>query len=384
MALTAVAQVDYPNFEIVVVADAKSMAAVRAHPLADLIKTVVYDTPNISGARNAGIAVTAGDIVAFIDDDAVAEPSWLGHLTGPFTQADVVAVGGYVIGRNGISFQWKARTVDRDAGTAELALDSDAPQVFTGTPDCAIKTEGTNMAVRREILVDIGGFDPAFEFYLDETDLNMRLGQAGLRTAIAPLARVHHGFAASGRRRADRAPTDLTQIGASIAVFLRKHGGRVDQQDVHRQAQRVRLLKHMVAGRLYPAQVTTLLAGFDHGWAQGMARGFGHAMPLSQPFVFQRITPVGGTMHFVTGRVWQKRRMLHQAAKDVRRGQRVTVIILSATALFHRMRFLRTGVWFWTGGQFGKAQRSEPVFQIARMATRAKAIALRLSQGRAS
>jgi hypothetical protein len=76
--------------------------------------------------------------------------------------------------------------------------------------------------------------------------------------------------------------------------------------------------------------------------------------------------------------------MLHQAAKDVRRGQRVTVIILSATALFHRMRFLRTGVWLWTGGQFGKAQRSEPVFQIARMATRAKAIALRLSQGRGS
>jgi len=54
VALTAVAQVDYPNFEIVVVADAKSMAAVRAHPLADLIKTVIYDTPQYQRCAECG------------------------------------------------------------------------------------------------------------------------------------------------------------------------------------------------------------------------------------------------------------------------------------------------------------------------------------------
>ena len=75
------------------------------------------------------------------------------------------------------------------------------------------------MAVRRDVLAALGGFDPAYHFYLDETDLNMRLAQAGHATALCPRALVHHGFAASTRRRKDRVPADLFDIGASWAVF---------------------------------------------------------------------------------------------------------------------------------------------------------------------
>jgi len=60
------------------------------------------------------------------------------------------------------------------------------------------------MAVRRSVLADLGGFDPRFRFYLDETDLNLRLAARGLYTALVPLAQVHHGFHASARRRKDR------------------------------------------------------------------------------------------------------------------------------------------------------------------------------------
>ena len=155
-----------------------------------------------------------------------------------------------MIGRNGISFQWKARTVSPDAHTEDLILDYDRPQVFEGSPTRAIKTEGTNMAVRRDVLVHLGGFDPAFRFYLDETDLNMRIGKAGLKTAIVPLAQVHHGFAPSARRRDDRVPRDLFEIGASLAVYLRKHDGNLAAFPLERTAQRHRLLSHMVAALL--------------------------------------------------------------------------------------------------------------------------------------
>ena len=144
-------------------------------------------------ADQAGIAaVAAGNVIAFIDDDAVPEPSWLTHLTAPFGDPAVAASGGYVIGRNGISFQWKGRTVDRNAQTETLPMTG--AEVFTGTPDRAIKTEGTNIAIRRDVLVALSGFDPAFAFYVDETDLNMRLAHAGHRTVIVPMAQVHHGF----------------------------------------------------------------------------------------------------------------------------------------------------------------------------------------------
>ena len=71
------------------------LLSVQAHALADQIKIVPFDTPNISAARNAGISVAAGEGIAFIDDDAVPEISWLTHLTAPLT-----VIGGAILGQS--------------------------------------------------------------------------------------------------------------------------------------------------------------------------------------------------------------------------------------------------------------------------------------------
>jgi len=77
-------QVQYDDFEIVVVANAKGLAALDGFK--GKIKTVQFDDANISMARNIGIAHSAGEIVAFIDDDAVPEPTWLTYLITPFLE----------------------------------------------------------------------------------------------------------------------------------------------------------------------------------------------------------------------------------------------------------------------------------------------------------
>ena len=74
--LAGLAQLQYDPFEIVVVADAQGCAAVAGSDMATHIKIVPFEQPNISEARNLGISHSAGDIIAFIDDDAVPEPSW--------------------------------------------------------------------------------------------------------------------------------------------------------------------------------------------------------------------------------------------------------------------------------------------------------------------
>ncbi len=368
LCVTAAAQLRYPLFEVVVVADPAGLAALSAAGWSHRIKTIPYDTPNISAARNLGLAAAAGEIVAFIDDDAVPEPTWLTHLTAPFADPSVMVATGFVLARNGISFQWQARDARPDGSSHPLTVDPQTPTILDPTHGNAIKTEGTNMAFRRATLAAAGGFDPAFRFYLDETDLNLRLMA---RTAVVPLAQVHHGFAPSDRRRPDRTPRDLHDIGASLAAFLRKHH-KGDLKPIHaheRAAQRRRLLSHMVAGRLEPRDVGRILETFETGWQDGLTRPLAPLPPVApatEPFL--PIATPTGPHDLLSARRLHK--ITPHATALAAQGHIVTAVILSPTARPHRVRFHPAGFWLQTGGLFGKSLRTDPPFRFWRFKDR--------------
>ncbi|MDF1856668.1 glycosyltransferase [Pseudooceanicola sp.] len=367
----------YAPYEIVVVAEPAGLAAVQATGLADEVKLVAYDEANISAARNRGIAEAAGDIVAFVDDDAVPEPAWLNHLIQGFLWPEAAAVGGFVRGRNGISYQWAARSVDHSGAAQPLTLPGTAPVLLTPSGGRAIKTEGTNMAFRRSVLAEIGGFDPAFRFYLDETDLNMRLMLAGHSTAIVPLAEVHHAYAESPRRARHRAPLDLFDVGASTAVFLAKHCPASEHATVLdrlRQTQRQALLAYMVDGRIEPRDVARLMDGLEKGIADGRARPASPMPPIPHaPHWFLPFdSRVDGRHREIGGRHLFRRRHRAAARQAAAQGEIVSLYLFSRTGLAHKLRFTPDAVWEQRGGLWGRSERDQRLFHLTTFSRRLK------------
>lgn len=345
------------TFELIVVCDPDTAKTIDTKK----IKLVALDDANISKARNLGITQAAGEIVAFIDDDAIPEPTWLSRLTAPFANPKVAASGGFVRGRNGISFQWKAEEIGPDGSSSPIYVDG--VTILEPTPHRAIKTQGTNCAFRRDVLVALGGFDESFRFYLDETDLNVRIGEAGHLTAIVPNAEVQHGYAASAFRGADRRPRSVYEIAASQAYYARKHGVPDERLAQFRAAQLRRFNRALVAGQIEPRDLRRLTAELDSGFADGAKRTtqiFTNWV-LAPEILPHFVTTASSPHTFIETRWALRRRAFAKARRSAAAGASTTVIALSATALYHRRWFHPDGFWVQTGGIFGKSTRSDPL-----------------------
>jgi len=374
-ALIGVSQMFYRPFEVVVIADQAGLDAINDLPFSGRLKAGLQVEPNISVARNQGVDLAAGEIVAFLDDDAVPEPTWLSHLSAPFADPEMMAVTGTVLGRNGISVQWGGRSVDAQ-GVAH-------PQSGAVPAGHAIKLEGTNMAVRRSALAALGGFDPGFSFFLDETDLAWRLKSHGMKTGFAPMATVHHGYAESLRRSTTRVPKSLFQIGASSVIYLRKHSDTAAMEarlrDLMRE-QSDRVQGFVRKGDIAVDEMQRLLQDLQAGVAEGRAVQLVSAHVAATPPEF---CPLVETMPpeplTLAGRWFQRRPLLQQAEAAAKDGRSSSLFLLAPTIRAHRVCFSRSGVWVQSGGLFGPSLREQRRSTYHRFAARIAAEQARLA-----
>ena len=278
-ALSGLAYQRHPAFEIIVVVGPCSDHTdemVGRH--GGHIRTAGCPVANLSVSRNIGISLARGEFVAFLDDDAVPEPDWLQRLQAPYADPAVGGVGGYIRDATGLDYQCRVMVCDRFGRSAEVGdirqarLDPPGPSA-----DRFLSLTGTNSSFRRSALLAVGGFDEAYAYFLDETDVCLRMVEAGWRLVIAPEAQVHHAYAPNAQRRADRAPLSLAACVRSTAYFtLRnaapRHG--LSAAADHLQAY-VDRLRHDTAWRcahgvLTAADAERLLAEIDREVVEGV------------------------------------------------------------------------------------------------------------------
>lgn len=373
---------DISGFEVVVVTNTPGALEGARHPLP--LHLFDCDEANIAVARNVGLAAAKGRYVAFCDDDALPDPSWLRQLLGPFSNPDVGGTGGFTRGRNGISLQWGAVETDTVGVAHPLEIASDAePVIFAPSGEKAPVMIGTNCAFRASALRQIGGFDPAFAYFLDDSDISLRLNQAGWHLAIVPRAQVHHGFAAGPYRAQNRVPKTLHPHGKSKVVFCQKHAPKPAlgaALDDFKNLQFKRLETQMLAGLMEPPMLAALMKTLEQGFVAGLAQ-------------YLPAKPVKARLEIETAPIFddkpQKHVMLVGRKSDQQwldntgktlsdGGVAVTALTLSRTPAYMQVGFSDNGYWTQSGGQFGKSDRNDPVFCWRRLRKKAKLEVARL------
>lgn len=197
-AVASIQQQSTPPVEIIVVIDHNRQLFERTHAYLSGVRVIESGEPKgLSGARNSGIAVARGMLIAFLDDDAIAEPDWLEQLCACCQDSQVLGAGGIVepmwTGKRPVWFPEEFYWV---VGCTYQKL----PE----TPVAVRNPYGGCLCIRREVFEGVGAFRNdigrigTYPMGGEETELCIRATQYWPRRIFlcVPHARIHHHISA--------------------------------------------------------------------------------------------------------------------------------------------------------------------------------------------
>jgi glucosyl-dolichyl phosphate glucuronosyltransferase len=285
------------------------------------IRYILEPVPGLSNARNLATSLARADLIAFIDDDAIAAPDWSNRIVGAFNTAGkrAAVIGGRVLPR------WvAARPPWLSDDLLKYLTIIDWGGQFRELPPHQWLA-GCNIAFDKEALTAVGGFSPALGrigtglslLSNDETDVMERIRASGRVSMYCPDAVVEHVIDPTRlthswfrRRAAWQAVSDFIKDPERTSAYapaaaehmrlLLRSGLRESPMGFFRQVEDPNEFKHDV-GLIYDLVVATLAGGAECD----PVRGRGTAATLKAKGI--------GTVRFAAQRAPSVRRMLRLA-----------------------------------------------------------------------
>ncbi|GAA3642397.1 glycosyltransferase family 2 protein [Streptomyces iranensis] len=195
----------------------------------------------LSSGRNTGIAASHGEVIAFLDDDAVAERDWLRHFAAAYADPRVMAVGGRTVP------VWASR---RRPAWFPDEFDWVVGCTYRGLPPGRVRVRnvlGGNASFRREAFDAAGGFASGIgrdgdrrPLGCEETELCIRLARArpDALLLIDDRAVIHHKVPAARERFAYFRSRAYAE-GLSKALVTRSVGAQAGLETERRYTTRV-------------------------------------------------------------------------------------------------------------------------------------------------
>lgn len=153
----------------------------------NLIKYAVEEKSGLSNARNKGLELAEGKYIAYIDDDGRAEKDYASSIIDAFEQhTDYQALGGKVlpIFPDGESPKWLSKYLNSMVSKVDHGIQfSDFKKKYP---------VGCNMAFRKELFEELGGFNPDLIIRSDDKYMFYKIKANGKRILYAPSIVVHH------------------------------------------------------------------------------------------------------------------------------------------------------------------------------------------------
>lgn len=220
---------DYSNYEVIIVennsTEEETFEYYKQFDATENIKVVTWDKEfNYAAINNFGVNETRGEYILFLNNDTeIINEDWLSQMLGYCQREDVGIVGarlyyedntiqhaGTIIGFGGI------------AGNAFVALD-EKEELYQSRTKVAVDYSAVTaacMMIKKEIFLQVGGFDEAFKVAFNDVDLCVKVRTLDKLVVYNPNAMLYHYESKS--RGAEDTPEKVARFSREIELFKNK------------------------------------------------------------------------------------------------------------------------------------------------------------------